>query len=51
MTVALGERAREIENDEVKAMMVVHVYEVLWCGGMTTTMELGPVAMAMRAHE
>ena len=42
--VALGERAREIENDEAKAATVVQGCEA------TATMELGPAAMAVRGE-
>ena len=51
MTVDLGKRAREIENDEAKAVMVVQGCQALGGGGTTAAMELGPMAMAVRAHE
>ena len=49
--VALGERAHEIENDEVKVVTVVHVYEALKGGGMMTALELGPTFMDVLACE
>ena len=47
----LGERVCEVENDEVKVVMVVQGCEVLGGGGTTVTMELGTVADGERERE